>query len=126
MNVDPECYVAIHEADLRAGNPLRLTSQKENLSFMVEPSPVTLSEENCSSWRVVMAGDKLGTLVDSHVVELLNPEPQMDFSWVKPGVYVWDWRINGAIAGDFTYTMTYPSWVRMVDLRRDKVLADWC
>lgn len=115
LNVDPECYVAIHEADLRAGNPLRLTSQKENLSFMVEPSPVTLSEENCSSWRVVMAGDKLGTLVDSHVVELLNPEPQMDFSWVKPGVYVWDWRINGAIAGDFTYTMTYPSWVRMVD-----------
>ena len=115
LKVDPECYVAIHEADLRAGNPLRLASQKENLNFMVEPSPVTLSEENSSSWRVVMAGDKLGTLVDSHIIELLNPEPRMDFSWVKPGVYVWDWRINGAVVGDFTYTMTYPSWVRMVD-----------
>lgn len=50
-----------------------------------------------------MASDKLGTLVDSHIIELLNPEPQMDFSWVKPGVYVWDWRIDGAIVEDFTY-----------------------
>ena len=62
-----------------------------------------------------MAGDKLGTLVDSHIIELLNPEPRMDFSWVKPGVYVWDWRINGAVVFDFTYTMTFPSWVSFVD-----------
>lgn len=115
LEVDPKCYVAIHEADLRAGNPLRLISGKGDQSFMIESSPVTLSEENCSPWRVVMAGDKLGTLVDSHIIELLNPEPQMDFSWVKPGVYVWDWRIDGAIVEDFTYSMTYPSWVRMVD-----------
>lgn len=115
LNVGSDHYVAIHEADLRAGNPLRLTSQKGRLNLTVEPAPVTLSEEHCSPWRVVMAGDKIGTLVDSHIIELLNPDPQMDFSWVKPGVYVWDWRINGAVVGDFTYTMTYPSWVRMVD-----------
>ena len=115
LNVGSDHYVAIHEADLRAGNPLRLTSQKGRLNLTVEPAPVTLSEEHCSPWRVVMAGDQIGTLVDSHIIELLNPDPQMDFSWVKPGVYVWDWRINGAVVGDFTYTMTYPSWVRMVD-----------
>ena len=46
-------------------------------------------------------------MVDSHLLELLNPEPAGDFSWVKPGVAVWDWRINGAITDDgFTYTMT--------------------
>ncbi|KAA6306247.1 Retaining alpha-galactosidase, partial [termite gut metagenome] len=50
--------------------------------------------------------------------ELLNPQPkpEYDFSWVKPGVALWDWRINGAVTDDgFLYKMTYPSWVRMID-----------
>jgi alpha-glucosidase len=56
-------------------------------------------------------------LIDAHLLELLNPEPAAgaDFSWVKPGVAVWDWRINGAKANGFTYEMSLPSWKRMVD-----------
>lgn len=115
LEVDPECYIAVHEADLRAGNPLKLVSKKGDNRCGIETAPVVLSEENRSPWRVVMAGDKPGQLVDSHLIELLNPEPQTDFSWVKPGVYVWDWRINGAVVDDFTYGMAYPSWTRMVD-----------
>ncbi|MBO9621060.1 MAG: glycoside hydrolase family 97 catalytic domain-containing protein, partial [Niabella sp.] len=68
-----------------------------------------------------------------HLIELLNPDPQqnMDFSWVKPGVAVWDWRINGAVANGFKYAMSLPSWKRMVDFAagnniRNLVLdADW-
>ena len=74
-----------------------------------------------SAWRVVLYGDQPGDLVDSHLIELLNPDPQGDFSWVKPGVAVWDWRINGAITDDgFKYTMTYPSWIRMVDFAAEQ------
>ena len=64
-----------------------------------------------------MSGKTPGALVDSHLLELLNsdPAPEMDFSWVKPGVAVWDWRIDGAVWDGFTYSMSYPSWVKMVD-----------
>jgi alpha-glucosidase len=51
-------------------------------------------------------------MVDSHLIELLNPPPPAgaDFSWVKPGVAVWDWRINGAQVEGFKYGMSLPSW----------------
>ena len=34
---------------------------------------------------------------------------------MKPGVAVWDWRINGAKVDGFKYEMSLPSWKRMVD-----------
>ena len=66
-------------------------------------------------WRVIFYGRTPGAMVDCHLVELLNPPPEGDFSWVKPGMAVWDWRINGALAGDFRYQMSLQSWLRMVD-----------
>ena len=33
---------------------------------------------------------------------------------------VWDWRINGAQWDGFTYTMSYPSWIRMVDFTAEQ------
>ena len=61
-------------------------------------------------------------MTDSHLLELLNPDPdpRYDFSWVKPGLAVWDWRIDGAVWDGFTYTMSYPSWVRMVDFAAEQ------
>lgn len=61
-------------------------------------------------------------MTDSHLLELLNPDPdsRYDFSWVKPGLAVWDWRINGAVWDGFTYGMSYPSWVRMVDFAAEQ------
>lgn len=61
-----------------------------------------------------------GAMVDSHLIELLNPDPTGDFSWVKPGVAVWDWRIDGAQWEGFTYGMNYPSWVRMIDFAAEQ------
>jgi alpha-glucosidase len=44
-----------------------------------------------TSWRVVMLGNRTGDLIASHLVGNLNPAPQGDFSWVKPGKAAWDW-----------------------------------
>lgn len=122
VQVDDTHYVAIHEADLSAGPPLLLTSEKGKTTFTVAPSPFTSGPGWKSAWRVVMAGETPGQLVDSHLIELLNPDPQpgYDFSWVKPGVMVWDWRIDGAKLPDFTYSMSYPSWVRMIDFASEQ------
>jgi len=103
-------YMAVHEANLESGEPLLLQPQKGTTLFSV-PS------KNAKAWRIIMYGRTPGELVDSHLIELLNPEPNKgtDFSWVKPGVAVWDWRIDGAVANGFKYEMSLESWKRMVD-----------
>lgn len=107
---DSDDYLALHEADLSEGEPLVLEAKQGETSLRVASKP-------SASWRVVMFGRTPGALVDSHLIELLNPAPPagMDFSWVKPGVAVWDWRINGAKVDGFRYEMSLPSWKRMVD-----------
>jgi alpha-glucosidase len=72
-------------------------------------------------------------MVDSHLIELLNPTPDeaASFDWVNPGVAVWDWRINGAEVDGFRYEMSLPSWIRMVDFAAENGIehlvldADW-
>lgn len=117
VEADPNHYLALHEAALEQGVPLVLQSDKGKNSFSVAQNGRTLKKGQRTAWRVILYGKTPGVLVDSHLIELLNPDPapQYDFSWVKPGVAVWDWRIDGAVAGDFTYSMSLPSWLRMVD-----------
>ena len=126
VKVDEGCYMALHEADLESGEPLLLQSKKGETLFSIGSKP-------SGAWRVILFGRTPGMMVDSHLIELLNPPPTdgMDFSWVKPGVAVWDWRINGAKVDGFKYQMSLPSWKRMVDFAaenniRNLVLdADW-
>jgi alpha-glucosidase len=110
LKTDTSGYLALHEADLAEGEPLLLEAKQGETSLRVASKPST-------SWRVVMSGRTPGELVDSHLIELLNPPSPagMDFSWVKPGVTVWDWRIDGAKVEGFKYEMSLPSWKRMVD-----------
>lgn len=107
-------YMAIHEADLESGEPLLLQPVTGRASFRI-------SSKRAKAWRVIMYGRTPGDLVDSHLLELLNPDPEpgSDFSWVKPGVALWDWRINGAEVNGFKYQMSLPSWKRMVDFAAD-------
>jgi alpha-glucosidase len=126
IKADAQNYMAIHEADLSWGEPLVLQSRKSETLFSVASKPNT-------AWKVVMYGTAPGQLVDSHLLELLSPAPPkgVDFSWVKPGVAVWDWRIAGAQVDGFTYDMSLPSWKKMVDfasanhMRYLALDADW-
>ena len=121
-----DAYLAVLEADLGNGDPLALQTKKGETAFRVASKP-------SEAWRVLLFGRTPGAMVDSHLIELLNPPPAegLDFSWVKPGVAVWDWRINGAQVDGFKYEMSYPSWVRMVDFAADNDIrylvldADW-
>lgn len=44
-----------------------------------------------TSWRVVMMAGRAGDLIASSLVGNLNPPPEGDFSWVKPGRAAWNW-----------------------------------
>lgn len=125
IKADDHNYMALHEAYLQEGEPLRLFSKKGEIAYSVISTPGKLHPNYSSAWRVIMYGTTPGTLVDSHLVELLNPEPdpKYDFSWVKPGIALWDWRMNGAEIDGFRYEMSYPSWVRAVDFAAEQGFA---
>ena len=117
-----DLYLALHEADLSAGGwPMRLQSETGSTRFEVITEKITgFEDEFMGAWRVLMIGKTPGDLVDSHLLELLNPEPEQDFSWVRPGVYLWDWRIDGAVWEGYHYGMTYDSWTRMIDFAAEQ------
>ena len=111
-----DLYLAIHEADLSYdGWPMRLQSQSGSTTMEIIPESISAGKDFQGAWRVIMVADAPGGLVDSHLIELLNPEAQGDFSWVRPGVDLWDWRIDGAVWEGYRYGMNYDSWVRMID-----------
>ena len=107
-------FLALHEADLRQGEPLTLEKAAPT-AFVASANLGALKPGTATPWRVVFCGKTPGDLVDSHLLELLSPDPAGDFSWVKPGVCTWDWRIDGAKVDGFHYGMNYDSWVRMID-----------
>ncbi|WP_256439377.1 glycoside hydrolase family 97 protein [Desertivirga arenae] len=113
-------YMAVHEACLTEGEPMKLQSKKGEFKFSVASKPKLLYPGYQSAWRVIFSGTTPGQLVDSHLLELLNPAPTMDFSWVKPGIALWDWRIDGAEWDGFHYEMNYPSWVKMIDFAAEQ------
>ncbi|WP_082548039.1 glycoside hydrolase family 97 protein [Massilia sp. Root335] len=51
-----------------------------------------------TAWRAVMLGDRIGDMIGSQLVGNLNPAPDGDFSWVRPGKAAWDWW-SGPLAG---------------------------
>jgi alpha-glucosidase len=130
LKAGDRAYLAVHEADLRAGDPMAFV-KKGPMTFGVAGSPGEVGPGFASPWRAIFFGETPGVMVDSHLIELLNPPPEGDFSWVKPGVAVWDWRINGARVPGFAYSMSLPSWLRMVDFAAESGIrhlvldADW-
>jgi alpha-glucosidase len=111
-------YLAVHEADLRSGEPMRLSKSGPTAFIAVAARGGVVSGFE-SPWRVIFYGRKPGSLVDSHLLELLSPPAVGDFSWAEPGLAVWDWRIDGAQIDGFKYEMSLPSWIRMVDFAAD-------
>ncbi len=104
------CHLGLLEADLAEGEPLLFEAGAAPRTLRIASRPTT-------AWRVVQVGRSAGALVDSHLVELLNPPPApgLDFSWVKPGIALWDWRTDGALVDGFRYEMSLESWIRLVD-----------
>ncbi|MGW8392638.1 glycoside hydrolase family 97 catalytic domain-containing protein [Pseudoduganella sp. HUAS MS19] len=63
------------------------------------PAPAYVSHAGLTTaWRVVMIGNRPGDLIGSHLIGNLNPPPEGDFSWVRPGKAAWDWW-SGPLAG---------------------------
>ncbi len=104
-----DTYMAITEANLRdyAGMYLK----KRNGTFTSQLSPlqgqsdikVKATLPHKTPWRVMMIGDRIGTLIESNIITNLNePNKIEDTSWIKPGKTTFHWW-NGDITPDTTF-----------------------
>ncbi|MGH9915901.1 MAG: glycoside hydrolase family 97 N-terminal domain-containing protein, partial [Pyrinomonadaceae bacterium] len=106
-------WIAITEADLSdyagmylsgvAGNPGLLTSR---LSPRLDNPQIKVKAglPHVSPWRILMIADDPGRLIESNIVENLNPPSAItDTSWIKPGKTTFPWW-NGYEVEDVGFT----------------------
>jgi alpha-glucosidase len=78
--------------------------------------------ERAYPWRVFIIADSEAELLASDLVyRLSEPEdPDMDFSWVKPGKVAWDWWSNLNITGvDFKVGFNTETYKHYIDFAAD-------
>lgn len=105
--VDETTYASIMEADLTdwagmylmPGGDATLTA---DLSPRLDNAGlVEASVPHQSPWRVVMLGGRPGDLIESNLIENLNPPSKIaDVSWIKPGKMAWDHWWSGDVKMD--------------------------
>ena len=99
-------FMAITEAALLDHAGMYLVKHNGSLYSQLSPLPgqqkikVKASLPHQSPWRVLLIGDRLGTLIESNIITSLNaPATIKDLSWIKPGTTTFPWW-NGTIIPD--------------------------
>ncbi|MGN0832225.1 MAG: glycoside hydrolase family 97 catalytic domain-containing protein [Kiritimatiellia bacterium] len=115
----PDCRVALCEADLTdwaalAFRTVRSSDIRRQVSTLAAELAVTRDEPRVavrgkarrwSPWRVLLIAENEVALLDgTDVIMALNPPPEGDFSWVKPGATGWDWWADHAGVAVFPET----------------------
>lgn len=128
MDYGDSCWVAITEADIDNYPAFYIgTNGKQNvLTTKLVPRPgedaqgvkARFDDEVYTPWRVIMIGDTPGKLIESEIVQNLNPPCAIpDPSWIKPGKSAWDHWWSGEVKMempvikqyiDFASTMGWP------------------
>ena len=94
-------FLAITEANIDNYAGMYLTHSASNantlearLSPRIDEPGLAVSGQTpmATPWRVLMIAAEPGRLIESHIVENLNPPSAIaDTSWIKPGKAAWDW-----------------------------------
>lgn len=102
FKISPNCYASITEADLtdyagmylkklQSGKQFQLTSVLAPSVDSAQLAKVTQKAGTTTPWRTVILGKNSGKLVESELVNNLNPPCAItDPSWIKPGISAWD------------------------------------
>ena len=108
MDYGDSCWVAVTEANIDNYPAFYIgTNGKENvLTTKLAPLPgedvegvkARFDDEVYTPWRVLMIGETPGKLIESEIVQNLNPPCEIkDPSWIKPGKSAWDHWWSGEV-----------------------------
>lgn len=99
-------YLAITEAALLDYAGMSLEKKNNSLRSVLSPLPkepavkVKSVFPHSSPWRVLMIGDRMGTLIESNILTSLNaPSRIADTHWIRPGKTTFPWW-NGNVMPD--------------------------
>lgn len=108
FNYGDQTCVAITEAALSDYAGMYLIKTNGNLVSRLSPLPnskgaVKATLPHKSPWRVLLIGDRVGTLIESNILTSLNePTKLKDLSWLKPGKSTFPWW-NGNVLPDTNF-----------------------
>ena len=128
--VDATIYASVMEADLTDWAGMYLTPAGEN-TMATDLSPrldgdglVKAEAPHKTPWRVIMLGEKPGDLIESNLIENLNPPSKIaDVSWIKPGKMAWDNWWSGDVKMDNDTNKRYISFASEMGFPYQ--LIDW-
>jgi alpha-glucosidase len=140
IELDQHHYAAITEADIDnypgfyIGSLKTDTNATGKVDLVTRLSPLPGEGENSvkarftnnqfTPWRVVMLADAPGKLIESELIQNLNPPNALkDASWIKPGMSAWDNWWSGDVKMDM------PTIKKYIDLASAQywpyMLIDW-
>ncbi|RIJ50816.1 alpha-glucosidase [Maribellus luteus] len=129
-----DLYFGIHEAAISDFANFKIKRAGKANAFQCDlQGPSNAKTGMHTSWRVIMIGKQPGDLVESNLLQNLNPPCEIeDTSWIKPGLSMWDWRVWGFTAPDgFVYGLNTISHKRFIDFAAENNVdyllmdADW-
>ena len=108
--------LAFHEAGLHNYPQLFLSKGIDGKSIKMVQDEAVCNGTFSLPWRVILVGEKIADLHNYKSLYFsLNEAAEGDFSWVKPGIASWDWRVKGCTFNGFTYKMNTESLKRYID-----------
>jgi hypothetical protein len=82
-------------------------AEEEEVALAGSPQPRS-SMPWQTPWRVIVLGDSLSDIVETNMVQHLNPPSVItDDSWIQPGRASWSWWSNGGSPKDFSVQKQY-------------------
>ena len=81
-HINPDCENGLYT--------IRFAEENEALDMCTNQPQVQLPFT--TNWRVIICGEQPNTIVESMLVQTLNPAtPYTDLEWIEPGVAAWSW-----------------------------------
>ena len=122
LNPDKDTFLGLVESDLYSATGFDQAALLSTSSGIAcSHSTGTMQDAGIiTPWRVVILNEQAGGLSVSTTPINLAAECKLeDTSWIKPGKSLWDWRVHGYKAGDFTYGIDTASYKRFIDFAAD-------
>ncbi len=97
MQIDNKLWMLLTEASVydQPATHLKKTGTGNELQIELPEEQYSITSKWESPWRTFMLGTELATIVESVMVENLNPPSLIsDMSWIEPGVTVFPWWGN--------------------------------
>ncbi|MDQ8053236.1 MAG: glycoside hydrolase family 97 protein [Pedobacter sp.] len=120
-----QVYMAVTEANLRDYAGMYLSKKDGVLQTFLSPwqgqtaVKVKAQLPHQTPWRVMLIGDRIGTLIESNMITSLNEASKIkDTSWLKPGKTSFHWW-NGDVLPD-------TSFVPGANFETNKYYIDFC